>query len=84
MQSIYNSVSVSDQKRSDWDALYSAEMPYSDTASFPFQKRSDANSLVGNYRRRKRYGHGVYNECCEKSCSREELSSYCASGYRKR
>nr|CAH7713178.1 unnamed protein product [Callosobruchus chinensis] len=47
---------------------------------FPFQKRPDA-SLLSNYaRRRKRgAGKGVYNECCEKSCSREELSSYCAA-----
>ncbi|XP_060531996.1 bombyxin B-2-like [Cylas formicarius] len=30
---------------------------------------------LGKNRRRR----GVYNECCEKSCSREELSLYCAA-----
>lgn len=64
--------------------MYSADMPDSDTISYPFQQRSEANSIVGSYTRRKRYGHGVYNECCEKSCSREELSSYCAPSYMRR
>ncbi|CAG9823144.1 unnamed protein product [Phaedon cochleariae] len=54
---------------------------------YPFQERATATSLMGKggtYRRNKRYGHGVYNECCEKSCTHEELEGYCAEPSRRR
>ncbi|CAH1983925.1 unnamed protein product [Acanthoscelides obtectus] len=56
-----------------------------DDPEYPFKKRADA-SLLSNYakRRKRGAGKGVYNECCEKSCSREELSSYCAASRRRR
>ncbi|KAJ8919307.1 hypothetical protein NQ315_003891 [Exocentrus adspersus] len=71
------------QKKSYWDPQYPSGMPQ-DGQAFPFQSRSQATSVMSNYRRRRRQIHGVYNECCEKSCSREELSAYCAPPYKRR
>ncbi|KAJ8927103.1 hypothetical protein NQ314_020376 [Rhamnusium bicolor] len=71
------------QKKTYWDPQYAADMP-ADNLAYPFQKRSEATSIISNYRRRKRQGHGVYNECCEKSCTHDELSSYCAQPYKRR
>ncbi|XP_056648408.1 bombyxin F-1 [Diorhabda sublineata] len=64
------------------DDMYS-DMPAArgESLEFPFQTKAEATSLLGK-RRRKRTG--VYTECCEKSCTREELSSYCAQGKRRR
>nr|SOX29888.1 Insulin-like Peptide 2 (ILP2) [Blattella germanica] len=42
---------------------------------YPFRSRSSASALVsGSFRRRTR---GVYDECCRKSCSIQEMASYC-------
>jgi len=42
---------------------------------FPFRPRSDAATLVsGSFRRHTR---GVYDECCRKSCTIQEIASYC-------
>lgn len=42
---------------------------------FPFRSRSNAASLVpGSFRRHTR---GVYDECCRKSCTIQEMVSYC-------
>ncbi|KAJ8948917.1 hypothetical protein NQ318_020504 [Aromia moschata] len=71
------------QKKSYWEEQYAADLQ-NDNLAYPLQKRSIATSLMGNSRRRKRMTRGVYNECCEKSCSREELSSYCASPTKRR
>lgn len=42
---------------------------------FPFRSKSNAASLVpGSFRRHTR---GVYDECCRKSCTTQEMVSYC-------
>ncbi|GFG29359.1 hypothetical protein Cfor_01239 [Coptotermes formosanus] len=44
-------------------------------SQFPFRSRSNAATLVpGSFRRHTR---GVYDECCRKSCSIQEIASYC-------
>ncbi|KAG5893916.1 hypothetical protein JTB14_014524 [Gonioctena quinquepunctata] len=60
-----------------------SDMP-SEDPGYPYQKKSEATNLMGGTKRRKRYSRGVYNECCEKSCTREELSTYCAASTRRR
>ncbi|XP_049825487.1 uncharacterized protein LOC109597751 isoform X1 [Aethina tumida] len=47
---------------------YNLNLPY--TIS-----KESARSMLSRGRRKKR---GVYNECCEKACSHEELRNYCA------
>ncbi|XP_001814181.1 LIRP [Tribolium castaneum] len=43
---------------------------------YPYQSKANAASHhMSGFRRRKR--RGVFNECCEKPCSLEELSQYC-------
>nr|BBI47309.1 insulin-like peptide 2 [Gnatocerus cornutus] len=44
---------------------------------FPYQTKASASTLMTNFRRRRR--RGVFNECCEKPCSQEELKTYCGS-----
>ncbi|PNF39787.1 Locusta insulin-related peptide [Cryptotermes secundus] len=42
---------------------------------FPFRSRSKAVTAVpGSFRRHTR---GVYDECCRKSCTIQEMASYC-------
>ncbi|XP_030760023.1 bombyxin B-1 homolog [Sitophilus oryzae] len=48
------------------------------TRSYPFQSRSLSTSMLGSLRRKRRK-RGVYNECCEHTCSKEQLSLYCAA-----
>lgn len=44
---------------------------------YPFHSRSNAATLVpGSLRRHTR---GVYDECCRKSCTIQEMVSYCGS-----
>lgn len=66
------------QKRAHWNSQYSADLA-SEEVAYPYRKKSEATSMIGSYTRRKRYNHGVYNECCQKSCTEEELSSYCGA-----
>nr|XP_023013278.1 LIRP-like isoform X1 [Leptinotarsa decemlineata] len=72
-------------RRVSWDTTgYMSDMPSGDS-TYPFQSKSEAtNFMGGTHRRRKRYPHGVFNECCEKSCSKEELSTYCAAPSKRR
>lgn len=62
-------------RRGYWEAQYTADEPLSD-ASHPYISKNTATSLITQFRRRRK--RGVYNECCEKACSYEELFSYCA------
>lgn len=71
------------QKMAHWNKQYSVDLT-SDEQEFPFRKKFEATAMIGRYTRKKRYAHGVYNECCQKSCTREELSSYCAAPYNAR
>lgn len=44
---------------------------------YPYKSKQAASSLITGFRRRRK--RGVFNECCEKPCSHEELSTYCGS-----
>ncbi|CAH1370290.1 hypothetical protein MTP99_011849 [Tenebrio molitor] len=44
---------------------------------YPYRSKASASSLITTFRQRRR--RGVFNECCEKPCSHEELSSYCGN-----
>ncbi|CAH1098622.1 unnamed protein product [Psylliodes chrysocephalus] len=84
-QGNYNTLKRVDRypRPTQWDAMYGdAPAPDMSDFGFPYQTRSEATSLMGGKRRKKRWG--VYNECCEKSCTREELSSYCAAPSKRR
>lgn len=67
------------QKRAPWSTQYTADISSSDELPYPYRKKTEATAMLGSYTRRKRYTHGVYNECCQKSCTEEELSSYCGA-----
>ncbi|XP_069696371.1 LIRP-like isoform X2 [Periplaneta americana] len=41
---------------------------------FPFRSRTSASLIPDSFRRRTR---GVYDECCRKSCTVQEMASYC-------
>ncbi|CAG9864384.1 unnamed protein product [Phyllotreta striolata] len=83
----YNTLKRIDRySRPNWDTMY-GDAPMAEPAApsaeeFPYRSRAEAASVMGGKRRKKRWG--VYNECCEKSCTREELSSYCAPPSRRR
>lgn len=62
-------------RRSYWESQYISDEPLSDE-SYPFISKSTATNLMTQFRRRRK--RGVYNECCEKACTYEELMSYCA------
>lgn len=62
-------------RRSYWESQYISDEPLSDE-SYPFISKNTATSLITQFRRRRK--RGVYNECCEKACTYEELMSYCA------
>lgn len=48
---------------------------YEQEVQFPFRSRSKAVTVVpGSFRRHTR---GVYDECCRKSCTIQEMASYC-------
>lgn len=65
------------QKRAHWSTQNTADISSSDELPYPYRKKTEATAMIGSYTRRKR--HGVYNECCQKSCTEEELSWYCAA-----
>ncbi|XP_063989420.1 uncharacterized protein LOC135168808 [Diachasmimorpha longicaudata] len=46
---------------------------------FPFRTRATANTMMGQVsgKRFRRQSRGVHDECCVKSCSISELTSYC-------
>ncbi|KAJ8675861.1 hypothetical protein QAD02_011647 [Eretmocerus hayati] len=43
--------------------------------SYPWRSRARANAMLGRFRRVTR---GVHDECCLKSCSLNEMTSYCS------
>ncbi|KAG8225997.1 hypothetical protein J437_LFUL003056 [Ladona fulva] len=49
-------------------------LPPLEEIQFPFRPKASAKVLIGSFRRQKR---GVYDECCRKSCTVNELTSYC-------
>uniref|UniRef100_A0A6P7H066 LIRP n=1 Tax=Diabrotica virgifera virgifera TaxID=50390 RepID=A0A6P7H066_DIAVI len=82
----YNTLKRMDRfpRPAQWDGMY-GDMPMPDEnpeLGFPYQSKEEASTLMGGKRRKKRWG--VYNECCEKSCTVEELSSYCAADGKRR
>ncbi|XP_014214291.1 probable insulin-like peptide 3 [Copidosoma floridanum] len=54
----------------------------------PFRRRNDATNLLARlaYRRSRRQdqSNGIYNECCLKPCTIDELLSYCADSPSKK
>ncbi|CAH0560670.1 unnamed protein product [Brassicogethes aeneus] len=79
-QGKYNTLIKKDYYKKTFDADYQSDDPGPAPATQPYRPsyaltRESANSMLSRAgTRRKR---GVYNECCEKSCSRDELTSYC-------
>ena len=59
------------------DSAFWIQPPHTEESElqFPFRSRSNAATLVpGSFRR---YTRGVYDECCRKSCTIQEIASYC-------
>ncbi|RZC34625.1 Insulin domain containing protein [Asbolus verrucosus] len=71
----YNTLTKKTDIYDTWDAQYTADGQRG--LDFPYRSKVNARSLITHYGRRRR--RGVFNECCEKPCSHEELSSYCGS-----
>lgn len=66
-------------KKNYWQSQFYSDMPVQQyRPEYPFQDRQEATSMLGNYGRKRRR-RGVYNECCEKSCSKDQLLMYCAA-----
>lgn len=67
------------QKKSYWNPHYRGLeiRDVSHVTHYPFKDKAEATAMISNFRRRRK--RGVYNECCEKPCSRDELFSYCAA-----
>ncbi|XP_013109924.1 probable insulin-like peptide 3 [Stomoxys calcitrans] len=80
----YNGMAISKKstnKIADTDVLNKFNEIYDDS---PFQSETFLNDLLyGNHihdlakTRRQRHLAGVYDECCRKSCTMDELAGYC-------
>ncbi|KAK2580605.1 hypothetical protein KPH14_007723 [Odynerus spinipes] len=55
------------------------DYPFGYDESYPFRSAVTANAMMGRFagRRFRRESRGVYDECCAKACSIQELTSYC-------
>ncbi|XP_059483216.1 LIRP isoform X2 [Neocloeon triangulifer] len=47
------------------------------SSNFPFRSRAEATQLMPSNRRVRRKPRGIVDECCLKSCSINEMKSYC-------
>ncbi|XP_015188910.1 PREDICTED: LIRP-like [Polistes dominula] len=56
-----------------------ADYPFGFDDSYPFRSAVTANAMMGRFagRRFRRESRGVYDECCVKPCSIQELATYC-------
>ncbi|XP_066999137.1 LIRP isoform X2 [Anabrus simplex] len=75
---VYNTMFKKSDKDSEMDDGYWIPAPpVPEEPLFPFSSRVNSAQLVsGSFRRQTR---GVYDECCRKSCTLKELSSYCGA-----
>ncbi|KAL2711732.1 LIRP-like isoform X2 [Vespula squamosa] len=55
------------------------DYPFAYDESYPFRSAVTANAMMGRFAgtRFRRESRGVYDECCVKPCSIQELTSYC-------
>ncbi|XP_065331398.1 LIRP-like isoform X2 [Cloeon dipterum] len=50
---------------------------WQDESNYPFRSRASASQLIPSNRRVRRKPRGIVDECCLKSCSIQEMKSYC-------
>ncbi|XP_034937596.1 LIRP-like isoform X2 [Chelonus insularis] len=79
LQILCNGVYNSMFKKSDQEMEIDADYPY--PYDYPLRSRASANAMWGRFGgvRFRRESRGVHDECCVKSCSLQELMSYCGN-----
>ncbi|XP_001601730.2 LIRP [Nasonia vitripennis] len=67
-------------KKSVGQGMEMDDYPFNYDDSYPFRSRAVANAMMGRFGagRFRRDSRGVHDECCLKSCTMNEMRSYCA------
>ncbi|XP_015588287.1 LIRP [Cephus cinctus] len=71
---VYNSMFKKSGQEMEMD-----DYPYNYDEAYPLRSRASTNAMMGRFAgvRFRRQSRGVHDECCVKSCSVSELTSYC-------